>query len=218
MRNLRRWEPALAVFVTVLMTFTVIASSTTQSSATTTQKTTSATPYDGETVFRGVLLNDGAVAKLFPEFWESPQVATSLELAAKRGSQADAAIAKQKIVDILRTQDPTFFSRFGVEMQSGDPVRVQQALTEAGSRIRKDVQSKLAPSVAPPLPPYTYIETYYYYYYYYYAAAAAAVVVLAVAALSVAVGDQEASGPSSNLQKDVYVNLIAQRLGTASSK
>jgi len=176
--------------------------------------------YDGETIFRGVLLDDGPVAKLFPEFWEKASIARYQKLAAERGSQEQAAIAKQKIIDFLRAQDPTFFSRFGIEMQSGDPIRIQQAITEAASRLQKQIRSQFAsPSATSDVRPIDVdIDTVYYYYYYYYAAAAAVVVITIAAAVVAVLDAEDPNSSASSLQKDVYVGQIAQRLGPASSK
>lgn len=171
-----------------------------------------ASRYDGETVFRGVLLNDGPVAKLFPEFWESAQLATYRKLAAERGSEQQAALARQKVIDMLRAQDPTFFNRFGIEMQSGDPLRIQEAITEAGSRLQKEVSSKLLTASAGPDAPIdldvaTKIE------YYYYVAAAAVVVIVIAGALVVTLVAADPTNSNSNLLRDEYVGQIAQRLG-----
>jgi hypothetical protein len=49
--------------------------------------------------------------------------------AARRAKQEDFVIAH------LAKTDPTFFQRFGVEMQSGNPVRVEAAFSEARDRL-----------------------------------------------------------------------------------
>jgi SdpC family antimicrobial peptide len=208
----KTWEKHLAVILTVLMVFSATGNAWTQTSA-------AAARYDGETIFRGVLLGDGPVAKLFPEFWGRAQLASYQKLAAERGSQEQLATAKQQIIDMLRTQDPTFFNRFGSEMQSGDPIRIQQAITEAGSRLQKQVQSRFSTDAsAPVIPVQVAVDAYYYYYYYYYAAAAAAVVIVIAAALVVVIDAIDSNNPNSNLERDVYVGQIAQRLGPAAAK
>lgn len=90
--------------------------------------------YTGEEIFRGVFLGQGAVAKMFPEVWDNPAVrpyAAKLQtLKAKAGTDVLVALLKQK--------DPTFFGRFEEAMTSGDPVRIDAAMTET-SRLSKEV-------------------------------------------------------------------------------
>lgn len=212
MKCVQVWAKGTSLFLSVVM------SATTAFSATPAQ--TPPSRYDGETIFRGVLLDDGPVAKLFPEFWSKASLATYEKMAAERGSQERAAAAKQKIITFLRAQDPTFFDRFGVEMQSGDPVRIQQAVTEAGTRMKKEIQTEFSSASGDVIPVDidTDVEYYYYYYYYYYAAAAAAIVIAIAAALvEVLDADSNASDSHSALQRDVYVAQIAQRLGPAAA-
>src|SRR5215475_4976320 len=58
--------------------------------------------FDGETVFRGVLLGHGPVAKLLPEVWESPHVQAATDT---RNVDATAyADWLDKAADHLRTR------------------------------------------------------------------------------------------------------------------
>jgi SdpC family antimicrobial peptide len=200
MNNSVFWKRVLAVVVALL-----VIPMTTGISL---QASPTSQPYDGETVFRGVLLGDGPVAKMFPEIWSSPQLAPYLERAEQQTSAKELAAAKQKIVDLVRTQDPTFFNRFGTEMQSGDHIRIQQAITEAGSRLKKEASA--AALASPQVLPEVDIDTEAYLY----VAAAIAVFLIAAAAIVIVIvaDDPNPNLAASNLQRDVYVDLIAQRL------
>ncbi len=89
--------------------------------------------YDGETIFRGVLFGVGPVAKLFPEYYLSPQ-----ESADGDNSKNDnpAAGPEQRIIDAFRAQDSAFFGKFGKDMQSRDPVKISQAIEGAYQQLR----------------------------------------------------------------------------------
>jgi len=90
--------------------------------------------YSGEEIFRGVFLGQGAVAKMFPEVWDNeavrPYVAKLQTPKAKAGTDVLVALLKQK--------NPTFFDRFKDAMESGDPVRVDGAMSET-SRLSKEI-------------------------------------------------------------------------------
>ena len=193
------WQRAVAVLLSVLMVGAT--------SGVSLGETAAALPYSGQTVFRGVFLGDGPVAKLFPEIWESTGIAAYMQRAAQEKSPEAIAAGKQQIIDILQKQDPTFFARFGAEMQSGDRIRIQQALAEAGTRLKQELKNQVgaAPAVRPPeniVVVYLYI-----------AVAVVAAVALAIAEV-IAIPDTTGT-MSSSLQSDVYVDLIAQRLQPA---
>ena len=81
----------------------------------------SPTHFDGETVFRGVLLGDGPVAALFPEYYHPP------EPQHPHHTLIDVPL----VLEAFRDHDPTFCERFGQSLQSGDPVKISQSLDEA---------------------------------------------------------------------------------------
>lgn len=199
------WQRVLAV----VMALSVITMMTDVSMSQTLQTKAAPTPKnDGVTVFRGVLLGDGPVAKLFPEIWESTLLARYLQR-ADQAPASEVAVSKQKIVDLLRAQDPTFFDRFGTAIQSGDRIKIQQALNEAGTRLQKEIQSSATAGDIPDCcGPYTYVYLYVY--------AVIAVVVVAIAAVDM--GTAVPGTGSSNLKSDVYVDLIAQRLASQPAK
>jgi SdpC family antimicrobial peptide len=89
---------------------------------------------DGETVFRGGLLDDGPVARLLPEIWENPVIMGYRDHADLTGQTTEAV---QLLIAALRAQAPTFFDRFGTEMQSGDHIRILRAIDEGGDRLKK---------------------------------------------------------------------------------
>jgi SdpC family antimicrobial peptide len=153
--------------------------------------------YDGKTIFLGVFLDDGPVAKLFPEIWENPTVVGYRDEALKAGSEEQATAARQALIAALQAQDPTFFDRFGKEMQSGDRIRVKAAMTEAGNRLMKEAEKSINPN---PESKYLWV----------FVAVAVAVVAVVVLALLLS---PENGQPTSGLQRDVMVDLVAKRLG-----
>jgi SdpC family antimicrobial peptide len=155
--------------------------------------------YDGETIFRGVFLDDGPVAKLFPEIWENPTIVGYRDQALKAGSEDQAAATRQALIAALQAEDPTFFDRFGKEMQSGDRIRIKAAMTEAGSRLTKQADILVKRNSVVGLYLYVFVAV---------AVAVAAIVVLAL------VLSPQNGQPTSGLQQDVMVDLVAKRLGS----
>jgi SdpC family antimicrobial peptide len=88
--------------------------------------------FTGEEVFRGVLFGEDPVAKLFPDIWASDEVAEQLN--TKEKIKAWEAL-KEQVISHIKTNDPAFMDRFGVEMQSGSHLRIQNALTESSDKI-----------------------------------------------------------------------------------
>lgn len=79
--------------------------------------------YDGETLFRGILFNEGPVARLLPEIGGG---------AVPPGEQQAALY--QGLMDRIAAREAGFFKEFGVEVQSGDRFRVQRAI-ERGAML-----------------------------------------------------------------------------------
>ncbi len=129
------FDRVLAILLASLMLYMGCALPAAAQSQATTQQTNPR--YDGETVFRGVFLDDGPVAKLFPEIWENPAIVGYLDQDAQAGAKEQVAAARQYVIKGLRVQDPTFFDRFEKEMQSGDHIRIRQAMNEVGERLVK---------------------------------------------------------------------------------
>ena len=193
-KNAVVWRRVIAVVVALLIIPMTTGVSTSHAAATT-------QPYDGETIFRGILLNDGPVAKLFPEIWGSSRLAPYLKQAEDRASATEIAAAKQ---------DPTFFDRFGTEMRSGDHIRIQLALKESSTRLQKEVESSAAADNPNIVPTVLYV--------YIYVALVLALAIVLVVAIAAALDEEAATGSASNLRRDVYVDLIAQRLGPQAAK
>jgi len=89
-------------------------------------------PADGETLFTGLYFGRGEAAKYFPEIWENPQILRIL----KDVDLNKSIDAQNRIMDLLREQDETTFTRFATEMQSGNQIRVRNAMREVGERLR----------------------------------------------------------------------------------
>jgi SdpC family antimicrobial peptide len=86
--------------------------------------------YDGETIFQGLFFGKGPVAQLFPEIWEDPVIKRALEQNAEEMNRLI-----ERVITRIHNEDPTFFQRFGREVQSGDHLRVQQALEQGAQRL-----------------------------------------------------------------------------------
>ena len=76
-----------------------------------------ASPYDGVTLYRGLFFASGPVATKIP----------TLRKAAPYFPAAYKSLEGQ-MINYMRQKDPTFFDRFAREIQSGDRVRVAEAL------------------------------------------------------------------------------------------
>jgi len=94
--------------------------------------------YDGETLYRGLFYGSGPAAKLFPEIWESSglkairqRIPVTAEAEAKKTAILNAIVAR------IRWADATFFDHLAVELQSGDHVRIQESL-DLASRLTRD--------------------------------------------------------------------------------
>ncbi len=81
-------------------------------------------PYDGELIFRGVLLGIGPVAKLFPEYYSGAG-----------GVEEQHASAVDHVVASFREHDPAYFDQFAKDMQSGDLTRISLALDKASQTL-----------------------------------------------------------------------------------
>jgi SdpC family antimicrobial peptide len=102
---------------------------------------------DGEKIFRGLLFGEeGEVSQMFPDIWQRPDVVEQMNTPAK--AKAWNAL-KEKTIARIRKKDPTFFARFGDEIQSGDHLRIQHALAEAGRAITETISTNGAAQVGP---------------------------------------------------------------------
>ena len=80
--------------------------------------------FSGQQIFQGLYFGVGSVAKLFPDIWASDEATLPLDTKEK---VLEWDNLKTQIVSQVDQIDSTFFGRFGVEMQSGDHIRVQDA-------------------------------------------------------------------------------------------
>src|SRR5919201_2636119 len=103
--------------------------------------------HDGEQIFRGLLFGEeGPISRMFPDIWQRPDVVEQMNTPAK--AKAWNAL-KEKTIARIRKKDPTFFARFGDEIQSGDHLRIQHALAEAGKAITETISTNGAAQVGP---------------------------------------------------------------------
>ena len=109
--------------------------------------------YDGQELFTSLMLGQGDAAQLFPEIWGVDHLEVSVAAALREtdsgeqgpdvsASEAVAAIhapafveATSAITDWIAEQDPAFFPAFKRSVESGDPLRVDAALTDGGQRL-----------------------------------------------------------------------------------
>lgn len=87
---------------------------------------------DGETLFRGLYFGQGPAARYFPEIWKNPRVIEAL----KNADMSRSIEGQNLFMDFLRQEDATVFTRFGEDMQSGDQIRVRDAMVSLGHRMR----------------------------------------------------------------------------------
>jgi SdpC family antimicrobial peptide len=81
---------------------------------------TAASAYTSEPLLRGILFGEGEVAARLPELWTSDEMAAA--------STPDKRAAHDAFLLSVAKRDPDFLDTFAVEMQSGDPVRVEAVL------------------------------------------------------------------------------------------
>lgn len=80
----------------------------------------------GEEAFRGLFFAEGVVAAKLPPAWGP------LELSKlSPEEQAQHSQRRSQLVASIQKADPTFFERFGADIQSGDHLRIEQALNES---------------------------------------------------------------------------------------
>lgn len=192
--------------------------------------------FSDEDLFRGVLFGVGPVAKQLPEIWGNPTLLT--QLAAELATRDEVAAQKkqhkaeiesrlnavfqpgwesraQEVCDGIQTRikevDPTFMTRFGDSLRSGDQVKIQSALASVGDFLRQDgVEpsslkfAAVSQSVA---------NTWYKYNDIFYDNAIA--VSHAAVLVSIAVVIFPESGQGATLQHEMYIDLLARRLRSA---
>lgn len=154
--------------------------------------------YDGETLFTGLYFGEGPVAKMFPEIWESPQMARQASQVQNNESWSKT---KSQAMEWVRTSDPNFFKRFEQDIQSGDHVRVGLAYEQGSQKLSEFVRST---GVDPNSPE---------------ARAGVGLVLVLVVAVAVYAWQwnwkytpRQVDSEVAELQQDVLVNLIAERL------
>lgn len=87
------------------------------------QEVRPASRFDGQTIFRGIFLHVGPVAELVPVVAGLPPTPPGLE--------EESSL----LMEAISATDPAFFDRYAAQMQSGDPLLVQQATEQAGRLI-----------------------------------------------------------------------------------
>jgi SdpC family antimicrobial peptide len=116
----RRLGGSLVVVLAVALTATLI------NSVYSVQRPVPAAPYDGITLYRGLFFASGPVASKIPTL-------------SKTGSYfpAEYKSLEDQIIRYIQAKDPKFFESFAREIQSGDRVRVGQAIRST-NKLQKE--------------------------------------------------------------------------------
>jgi SdpC family antimicrobial peptide len=91
---------------------------------------------EGRSIFEGLYLGQGPVAKHFPELWQNPQL-SRVKSALSSAQQRAANVAANRLTTTIHQIDSSFFERFGHKVQSGDNLQVYEALEEASRVTQK---------------------------------------------------------------------------------
>ncbi|MEP6993997.1 MAG: hypothetical protein ABI968_05695 [Acidobacteriota bacterium] len=162
-------------------------------------------PYDGQTLFRGLLLGAGPVGQVFPEAWEK---AWSL------GYDPDSPAVQelqQRLMNEIAQQDPAFMTQFADDVQSGDHLRIQRAIGDAGTRLLNQIEQDRLGNPRPVPQEETFIWLVV-------MVAVAAIVAALVAVVVVMIPVDPGTGTgdkAQGLSGEMYVNLIASRLASS---
>jgi SdpC family antimicrobial peptide len=94
------------------------------------------TNFSGEEIYKGVFFLDGEVANLIPEY-EGIRLAdvVSAEVISKYQAK------ENKVIEIIKSNNPTFFEEFKNDMTSGNHIQVQNAI-KRGVEILKNTLEK----------------------------------------------------------------------------
>lgn len=99
------------------------------------ETTVSSESFSGQTLYQGLFFAEGAVAKLFPEFWDVSDLDIALEQVPE-DELAKIRAVREKVIAEIERADSGFFSRFSSEIQSGNPIVVRTALESAYDQTR----------------------------------------------------------------------------------
>jgi SdpC family antimicrobial peptide len=91
-----------------------------------------ATPYGGQKLFEGLFFGIGPVADLFPEW--------TVHFAGIK-SDPEFLLVLWQVEEAIVAEDPDFYKRLKIGLQSGDHLRVRDTLNYAGSMLLKKLKS-----------------------------------------------------------------------------
>lgn len=96
------------------------------------------TKFNGESIFRGLFMGQGEVAKLFPNIWTK-------ELLAKVDNKESKKLADDIVLNVKKI-DPGYFAELEKASYSGNQLRVKASLTkgqdligQAAKKMQKDI-------------------------------------------------------------------------------
>ena len=116
----RRVSSGIAVVLAVAVTVSLV------NSAHSVQAPVQGAPYDGVTLYRGLFFASGPVASKIPTI---RKVAPYLP--------ADYKNLESQIIKYIQAKDPSYFDRFANEIQSGDRVKVANAIVRT-NKLQKE--------------------------------------------------------------------------------
>ena len=88
---------------------------------------------DPRDFFRAVAFGYGPVVERVPEIQER----YAIDMLVGEAEAAEIRVAMEEIVDTIEEVDPEFIDEFAAEMRSGDPVRIDAAITRGSDMARE---------------------------------------------------------------------------------
>lgn len=148
-KSLSRWI-ALPALLSVMVFF--VGCDQQSTSPADTETTAETQTYTGKQIFKGVLFGQGEVASELPELWgqkvdgsalekSHPELADEYTTYEGLANSPRATKASSQIVGWIEENRPEFFAEFGAAMQSGDQVKVRDALRDARTVIKDGAEA-----------------------------------------------------------------------------
>lgn len=168
--------------------------------------------YSGQTLFEGLLLGQGPVSKLFPEIW-TPELLKKVN--TKTEKNVDKFIIKE-----MNKLDPSFFNRFKEQITSGNQLKIDKIMKEGSLLFEKVLEKNKAEKravISDSASGMCMVGFQVYTYALYVQIGGAVETVVAVAGVYVYAGTKfwgpkSAKAESSSLEKDIFVDTVANRL------
>ena len=131
-----RWHSVLAISLVGVLLLGTSHQSAASSQAPTAKRTPAVAHYSGEAIYRGLFWGEGDVAQLVG----GRTVTLSPGLADVRDT----------LIGVIKTDDPGFFDRFGIVMQSGNRPKIDRTITDTWNVTSTALSSQYGVKAAPP--------------------------------------------------------------------